>query len=81
MTNDRAALIHQAFRLEYLPLAWMTIEAAVAIGSGIASDSLTLTHLNDPVERLLKTTWMCKKAGVGVSHNSSFSRGLLSSKT
>ena len=43
MTNDRAALIREAFRLEYVTLAWMTIEAVVAIGSGIASDSLVLT--------------------------------------
>lgn len=42
ITHDRAALIQQAFRLEYLTLAWMTIEAAVAIGSGIAAVSLTL---------------------------------------
>jgi hypothetical protein len=42
-TSDRLALIRQAFQLEYLTLAWMTIEATVAIGSGIAADSLTLT--------------------------------------
>lgn len=40
-TNGRTALIREAFRLEYITLAWMTIEAAVAIGSGIAADSLT----------------------------------------
>jgi divalent metal cation (Fe/Co/Zn/Cd) transporter len=43
MTNDRTQMIRQAFRLEYITLAWMTIEAAVAIGSGVATDSLTLT--------------------------------------
>ena len=43
MTNNRAVLIQQAFRLEYITLAWMTIEAAVAIGSGVAADSLILT--------------------------------------
>jgi len=36
-------MIQQAFRLEYITLAWMVIEAAVAIGSGIAAESLTLT--------------------------------------
>lgn len=35
-------MIQQAFQLEYLTLAWMTIEAAIAIGSGIAARSLTL---------------------------------------
>src|SRR5258708_6573874 len=43
MTNNRAVLIQQAFRLEYITVAWMTIEAAVAIGSGVAADSLILT--------------------------------------
>ena len=43
IADDRAALIQQAFRLEYITLIWMTIEAALAIGSGVAADSLTLT--------------------------------------
>jgi|SRR5271166_5702248 len=41
-TGDRAALIQEAFRIEYITIAWMMIEAAVAIGSAIAADSLTL---------------------------------------
>jgi divalent metal cation (Fe/Co/Zn/Cd) transporter len=41
-TNDRATAIQQAFLLEYITIAWMVIEAAVAIGSGIAANSLTL---------------------------------------
>jgi divalent metal cation (Fe/Co/Zn/Cd) transporter len=40
--RDRTVMIHQAFWLEYLTLAWMTVEAAVAIASGIAANSLTL---------------------------------------
>lgn len=40
--SGRTAMIHQAFWLEYLTLAWMTVEAAVAIASGIAANSLTL---------------------------------------
>src|SRR5271154_1637666 len=42
LTTDRSALIRQAFWLEYITIAWMMIEAAVAIGSGIAANSLTL---------------------------------------
>jgi divalent metal cation (Fe/Co/Zn/Cd) transporter len=42
-TDNRAAMIEQAFRLEYITLAWMTMEAAVAIGSGIGAGSLALT--------------------------------------
>jgi divalent metal cation (Fe/Co/Zn/Cd) transporter len=35
-------MIEQAFRLEYMTLAWMMLEAGVAIGSGIGAGSLTL---------------------------------------
>jgi divalent metal cation (Fe/Co/Zn/Cd) transporter len=42
-TDNRAALIEQAFRLEYVTIAWMTLEAAVAIGSGVIAGSVTLT--------------------------------------
>lgn len=39
---ERVALIGQAFRLEWLTFGWMSIEAAVAIGAGIAAHSITL---------------------------------------
>jgi divalent metal cation (Fe/Co/Zn/Cd) transporter len=41
-TSDRTTLIHEAFRIEYVTIAWMVIEAAVAIGSAVAANSLTL---------------------------------------
>ena len=40
---ERTVLIRQAFRLEWLTVAWMVIEALVAIGSGMIAGSLTLT--------------------------------------
>jgi len=40
--GERANLVREAFRLEYLTLGWMTLEAAVGIGSGIAAGSLAL---------------------------------------
>ena len=40
--TQRADLVRQAFRLEYVTLAWMLIEAAVAIWSGVHADSLSL---------------------------------------
>jgi divalent metal cation (Fe/Co/Zn/Cd) transporter len=40
---ERTVLIHKAFRLEWLTVAWMTIEALVAIASGVVAGSLTLT--------------------------------------
>lgn len=39
---DRPGMIQEAFRLEYISLAWMSIEAIVAIGSGLAAQSLLL---------------------------------------
>ena len=39
---DRSTLIQDAFRIEYMTIARMWIEAAVAIGSAVAANSLTL---------------------------------------
>jgi hypothetical protein len=39
---DRRLLIREAFRLEWLAIGWMIVEAVVAIGSGIVSGSLVL---------------------------------------
>jgi divalent metal cation (Fe/Co/Zn/Cd) transporter len=41
-TSLRSDLVRHAFRIEWLTLLWMIIEAGVAIGSGIAADSLSL---------------------------------------
>lgn len=38
----RTDLVRQAFRLEYLTLAWMTVEAAVAVWSSIRANSVSL---------------------------------------
>jgi divalent metal cation (Fe/Co/Zn/Cd) transporter len=35
-------LVREAFRLEYVTLAWLLIEAGVAIGAGVAARSITL---------------------------------------
>lgn len=40
---EREAHIHDAFRLEWLTIGWMSIEAVVAIASGVAAGSLVLT--------------------------------------
>lgn len=39
---ERTALIREAFRLEWLTIGWMTIEAVVAIGAGWVAGSLVL---------------------------------------
>ena len=46
MTEDTAAaarLRRRGFRLEYASMAWMTVEAAVAITAGILASSIALT--------------------------------------
>src|SRR5215472_15685646 len=39
---DRTQLIRDAFRLEWLTIGWMVVEAVVALASGIAAGSLVL---------------------------------------
>jgi divalent metal cation (Fe/Co/Zn/Cd) transporter len=39
---QRQKLIRQTFRLEWLTVGWMAVEAAVAVASGIAAHSITL---------------------------------------
>ncbi len=40
--HERELLIRHAFRLEWLTVGWMVVEAAVAIWSGVAAGSLSL---------------------------------------
>lgn len=42
LTSERASLIRQAFRLEWMTVAWMVVEAVVALAAGLAAGSLTL---------------------------------------
>ncbi len=42
-SQERRSLTTRALRLEWLTIAWMVVEGAVAIGAGIAAGSLTLT--------------------------------------
>ena len=41
--RQREKLIRQAFRLEWLTIGWMAVEAVVAVWSGVAAGSLSLT--------------------------------------
>ena len=42
LTPERRELIRQAFRLEWMTVAWMIVEAVVAVAAGIVAGSLTL---------------------------------------
>jgi divalent metal cation (Fe/Co/Zn/Cd) transporter len=73
MTDNRAALVRQAFRLEYITLAWMTVEAAVAIGSGVAAGSLTLTAFGiDSLIELASATVLVWRLTVELRHGQTF---------
>jgi hypothetical protein len=73
MTNDRAEMIRHAFRLEYITLAWMTIEVAVAIGSGVAAGSLTLTAFGiDSLIELASATVLVWRLTVELRHGQAF---------
>ena len=43
--GERQALIREAFRLEWLTVGWMTVEAIVALGAGVMAGSLVLDSL------------------------------------
>jgi divalent metal cation (Fe/Co/Zn/Cd) transporter len=74
-TNDRAALIQEAFRIEYLTIAWMVIEGAVAIGAGIEARSLTLTAFGiDSVIELLSAGVLVWRLAVELRHGQAFAK-------
>src|SRR3984893_3154532 len=73
VTDGRAALIRQAVRLEYITLSWMTVEAAVAIGSGVAADSLTLTAFGiDSLIELASAVVLVWRLTVELQHGQAF---------
>jgi hypothetical protein len=49
---ERQALIWQAFRLEWLTIGWMTVEAVVAVTAGLMAGSLVLTAFGLDRDRL-----------------------------
>ena len=51
---DRARLLGQGRRLEYLTLAWNLVEAVVAIGSGVGAGSAALVGFG--VDSLIEST-------------------------
>jgi divalent metal cation (Fe/Co/Zn/Cd) transporter len=73
-TPKRAALTRQAFRLEWLTVAWMIVEGAVAIGAGVAARSLTLTAFGlDSVIELASACALIWRLNVELRHGKAFS--------
>ena len=72
--TTRSTLIRKAFRLEGLTIAWMTIEATVAIGSGIAAHSLLLLAFGiDSVIELASACVLIWRLSVELRHGQAFS--------
>jgi divalent metal cation (Fe/Co/Zn/Cd) transporter len=72
-TDHRTALIRRAFRLEYITLAWMTVEAVVAIGSGVAAGSLALTAFGiDSLIELVSAAVLVWRLNVELRHGQAF---------
>ena len=72
-TNNRPEIIRQAFLLEYLTLAWMTVEAVVAIASGIAANSLTLVAFGiDSIIELASAGVLVWRLTVELRHGQKF---------
>src|SRR5262249_58553728 len=72
--DARADLVRQAFRIEWLTVGWMTIEAAVAIASGIAAGSITLIAFGvDSVIELFSAGVLIWRLTVELRHGQVFS--------
>lgn len=71
---ERVALIRDAFRLEWLTIGWMTIEAVVAIVSGVAAGSLVLIAFGlDSVIELISAGVLIWRLSVELRDGQSFS--------
>ena len=72
--NDRLTLVREAFRLEWLTIGWMTVEAVVAIASGLAAGSLVLFAFGlDSVIELASAGVLMWRLIVELRHGQKFS--------
>src|SRR5262249_28059042 len=73
-TVDRTQLISEAFRLEWLTIGWMVIEAVVALASGIAAGSLVLVAFGlDSVIELISAGVLIWRLSVELQRGQAFS--------
>ncbi len=69
----RSKLICRAFCLEWITAAWMLIEAAVAIGSGVAAHSLSLIAFGaDSLIELASAGVLLWRLNVEIRHGADF---------
>jgi|SRR5579864_15993 len=74
-TDNRVGLIREALVLEWITIAWMVIEAVVAIGAGNAAHSITLTAFGlDSVIELISALVLIWRLGVELKHGATVLR-------
>jgi divalent metal cation (Fe/Co/Zn/Cd) transporter len=74
LDTERATLIREAFRLEWFTVAWMTVEAMIAIASGIAAHSISLTAFGiDSLIELASAGVLIWRLSVELKHGRAFS--------
>jgi len=74
LSIDRRALVAQAFRLEWVTVGWMTVEAAVAIAAGVTAGSLSLIAFGlDSAIELISATVLIWRLSVELRHGAEFS--------
>jgi divalent metal cation (Fe/Co/Zn/Cd) transporter len=74
LRSDRLPLIREAFRLEWLTIGWMTVEAVVAIVAGLAAGSLVLIAFGlDSVIELASAGVLMWRLSVELRHGHVFS--------
>lgn len=72
--ENREELIRRAFWLEWITAGWMVVEAAVAIASGLAAESLTLIAFGaDSVIELLSASLLLWRLRVELRERENFS--------
>ena len=72
--TERDALIREAFRLEWFTIAWMIVEAVVAVASGIAANSISLTAFGiDSLIELASAGVLIWRLSVELKHGRAFS--------
>jgi divalent metal cation (Fe/Co/Zn/Cd) transporter len=72
--SDRLLLIREAFRLEWLTMGWMSVEAGVCIVAGVKASSLVLTAFGvDSVIELASAGVLMWRLSVELRHGQKFS--------
>jgi divalent metal cation (Fe/Co/Zn/Cd) transporter len=74
LSGERQSLIRQAFRLEWLTIGWMIVEAAVALGAGLIAGSLVLVAFGlDSLIELASAGVLIWRLTVELRHGERFS--------